>query len=105
MARKAMVTRTILATLCTYVSMNLETLTTEEKTVVLSGSYEDKPIKEALKKVRSMIDETKELAVKVINLESHNTLYGMYEEDFIANAMELDEKRQPVDSIEETENE
>lgn len=105
MARKAMVTRTILATLCTYVSMNLETLTTEEKTVVLSGSYEDKPVKEALKKVRSVIDETKELAVKVINLESHNTLYGMYEEDFIKNAMELNEKRQPIEFTEDPEKE
>lgn len=101
MARKAMVTRTVLATKCKYISMNPETLTSEEKHITLSGSY--KNATDALKKIKSLVNPEIELAVKMLDMEEDNKLYGMYEEDFIANAMELDEKRMPITA--ETENE
>lgn len=84
MARKAIVSRTIKATKCNVLCVNIPTTETENKEVTVSRTYSD-PVK-LLKKVQSVVDTDTYKAVQVISSEVVEQRYGMSEEDFIAHS-------------------
>ena len=87
MARPAMVTRTMQTTKVTALCVNVETSETYEQDFILSGTYkDDKSLKKSLERVGN--DDTHKV-VHVKNTEVLETLYGMSEQDFIANAKKL----------------
>lgn len=110
MARKAIVTRTVSGMEATVLGMNLETATPETKTFTLSSTYTKEERDEEGKIISSEVDEKKMLKdvkklydtetftiVKITSYNRIDRLYGMWEEDFIAHAMELDPKtRKPI---------
>lgn len=106
MARRAIVTRTVSGTQVTVLGLNVETAEPENRTYVLSGTYtkvaEDKTEsfdeKKALKDVKKAYDTEDFKNVKIVDHQQVDKLYGMWEEDFIANAMVLDpQTRKPID--------
>ena len=111
MARRAIVTRTVSGTHVTVLGINVETAEPENRTYVLSGLYkvvDEKDEngtaikthfdeKKALKDVKKAYDTDEFKNVKIVDHQQVDKLYGMWEEDFIANAMELDPKtRKPL---------
>lgn len=104
MARRAIVTRTVSGTQVSVLGINTETAEPENRTYVLSGLYKvvdeksDKgevlkfhyDEKKMLKDVQKAYDTDEFKNVKVVDHQQVDKLYGMWEEDFIANAMELD---------------
>lgn len=84
MARKAIVSRTIKATKCNVLCVNIPTAETENKEVTVSRTYSD-PVK-LLKKVQSVVDTDTFKAVQVISSVVVEQRYGMSEEDFIAHS-------------------
>lgn len=110
MARRAIVTRTVMGTQVTVLGLDTETAEPENRTYILSGTYRKESKDAEGKVISSSVDEKKLLKdvkktydtdifqnVKIVSVEPVNKLYGMWEEDFIANAMELDpETRKPL---------
>lgn len=104
MARRAIVTRTVSGTQVSVLGINTETAEPENRTYVLSGLYkvvDEKDEKgnavkthfdekKALKDVQKAYDTDEFKNVKIVDHQQVDKLYGMWEEDFIANAMELD---------------
>ena len=88
MARKRMVTRTILTTKATVLCMDTESLTSEYKDVILPRTYKDD--EKLFKAVKNAVDTDTYKAVKIEENSSVETLYGMDEQDFIDNAKILD---------------
>ena len=88
MARKRMVTRTILTTRATVLCMDTESLKSEYKDVILPRTYKDE--EKLFKAVKNAIDTDTYKAVKIEETSSVETLYGMDEQDFIDNAKILD---------------
>lgn len=96
MARKAIVTRTIMGTKVTVLGLNTETEAPEKKEVIISGKADEA---KALKEVQKFFKDSSFTVAKVLGIEPYNKLLGMYEEDFIAHAMELDpETRKPLNA-------
>lgn len=97
--RKAIVTRTIASTEVTVMGVNTETAEVENKTYNLSGVYSND--KKLLKAVKSAFETDTFKVVQIVDSEQVSRLYGMYENDFLSNAMELDpETRKPLYSEE-----
>lgn len=94
MARKAIVTRTVIGTEVT--TMAVDTIHGEvvNKTYTLSGKFKDGAT--LLKAVQKAYDTEEIKHVQVVSEKPVNKIYGMWEEDFIQNAMELDENRKPL---------
>lgn len=101
MARKQIVSRTVVGVEVTVLALDCVKAEPVNVTYVLSGNYkckddtyDEKKIVKALKKSY----ETDDLKIaKVVNIVDCNKLYGMWEEDFIANAMLLDPTtRKPI---------
>lgn len=88
MARKRMVTRTILTTKATVLCMDTESLKSEYKDVILPRTYKDD--EKLFKAVKNAVDTDTYKAVKIEEKSSVETLYGMDEQDFIDNAKILD---------------
>ncbi len=88
MARKRMVTRTILTTKATVLCMDTESLASEYKDVILPRTYKDN--EKLFKAVKAAIDTDTYKAVKIEETSSVETLYGMDEQDFINSAKILD---------------
>lgn len=84
MARKAIVSRTIKATKCNVLCVNIETSQTETQEVTVSRTYSDP--KKLLKKVQSLVDSDTYKAVQVVSTEVVEQRYGMSEEDFIKHS-------------------
>lgn len=115
MARRAIVTRTVMGTQVTVLGLNTETSEPENRTYILSGTYRKETKDSDGKVINSVVDEKKLLKdvkkaydtdifqnVKIVDIQSVNKLYGMWEEDFITNAMELDpETRKPLKAVEQ----
>lgn len=107
MARKQIVSRTVVGVEATCMVVDTVAGELSNKTYTLSGqykikdkdgndtgAYDDKKILKALKK-NYETDEIK--IVNVVATAECNKLYGMWEEDFIANAMLLDPvTRKPI---------
>ena len=102
MARKPMVTRTIVTTKVNVLCMDLEHTEPCKKEVTLPRTFKDD--KKLFKAVQNVVDSKKLKAVQVVDKEEVETLYGMSEQDFIDNAMKLDnETRKPIEGEHGTE--
>lgn len=87
MARVPMVTRTITATKITALCLNIETAEPFNKTVTLSGTFNDE--KSMMKAAEKILNTETERAVHIVSSEEIETLYGMTEQEFIQKAQVL----------------
>lgn len=100
MARKPMVTRTIVTTKVTLMCLNIQTGEPFNEVLTLPRTYSDD--KKLLKVVQETFDTDEKKAVHIIAKEEIETLYGMTEQDFIQNATVLDpETRKVLESDDE----
>ena len=102
MARKPMVTRTIVTTKVNVLCLDIKSAEPFNKVVTLPRTYKDE--KQLLKKVEEIVNTDEVKAVHVVGKEEVETLYGMSEQDFINNAVVLDnETRRPIDDADKYE--
>lgn len=103
MARKPMVTRTIVITKVNVLCLDINSAEPFNKVVALPRTYKDE--KKLLKKVEEVVNTDEVKAVHVVGKEEVETLYGMTEQDFITNATILDPttRKELEAEIEETE--
>ena len=87
MAKKPMITRTIQTTEVTVLCMDIPQGEPFNKDVTLPRTYKDNTA--MLKAAAALIDTDEVKAVHIVRSEVKETLYGMTEEDFIANAVIL----------------
>ena len=87
MAKKPMITRTIQTTEVTVLCMNIQQGEPFNKDVTLPRTYKDNTA--MLKAAAAIIDTDGVKAVHIVRSEVKETLYGMTESDFIANAVIL----------------
>lgn len=96
MARTPMVTRTIITTQVNVLCMDLKNTEPCNKEVTLPRTYKDED--KLLKAVAKVIDNKDMKAVQIVDSKEVETLYGMSEQDFIDNAIKLDnETRKPIE--------
>ena len=88
MARKPMVTRTIVTTKVNVLCLDVNKAEPFNKVVMLPRTYNDE--KKLLKKVEEIVNTDEVKAVHIVDKEEVETLYGMTEQDFITNATILD---------------
>lgn len=88
MARKPMVTRTIVTTKVNVLCLDIQSAEPFNKVVTLPRTYKDE--KKLLKKVEEVVNTNEVKAVHIVDKEEVETLYGMTEQDFITNATVLD---------------
>lgn len=96
MAREPMVTRTIKSTKAVVLLMNITTKTLEEKEVIVPRTYEKE--EKLVKAINTALKDSNLKVCVVLSTETVETLYGMSEFDFIANAKVL-----PPRTVTETE--
>lgn len=103
MARKRMVTRTIESTKVTTLALDVTTSEPQNMTYNLSGVYDNDT--KLLKAVQKAFDTDVLKNVHVVSHETIETIYGMDENTFLAQAVVLDPvTRKPLtDSAESTE--
>ena len=102
MARKPMVTRTIVTTEVEVLCLNLETAEPFNQEVTLPRTYKD-DIK-LMRKVSEIVNSDTIKAVHVVHKREVENLYGMYEEDFVKYAEILPPRYKENDSYCSTEN-
>ena len=90
MARVPMVTRTIKSTKVNVLLMNVTTKTPEEKEVIVPRTYEKE--KQLFKAIDTALNDSNLKVCAVLNTEVVETLYGMTEFEFIANAKPISKK-------------
>lgn len=88
MARKPMVTRTIVTTKVNVLCLDIQSAESFNKAVTLPRTYKDE--KKLFKKVEEVVNTDDVKAVHVVDKEEVETLYGMTEQDFVTNATILD---------------
>ena len=88
MARKPMVSRTIITTKVNVLCLDIQSAEPFNKIVTLPRTYKDD--KKLLKKVEEVINTDDVKAVHIVDKEEIETLYGMTEQDFIDHATILD---------------
>ena len=88
MARKAMVTRTILTTKVNVLCMDTQTCEACNIDVTLPRTYKDE--NKLFKAVQGEVNKDSIKAVQIVSQETVETLYGMSEQDFINGAKVLD---------------
>lgn len=97
MARKPMITRTIVTTKVTLMCLNITSGEAFNDVVTLPRTFTDE--KKLLKKVQEIYDNEEVKAVHIVDKEEIETLYGMDEQDFIKHAVMLDpETRKALES-------
>lgn len=84
MARQPQVTRTIITTVANVTCYNIATKQVENRVVKLPRTYKDE--KAMMKKIPIVLNDPSIKAVHVDDFKVEETLYGMTEEKFIANA-------------------
>ena len=84
MARIPMVTRTIQTTTANVLCLNIKEGEPFNKEVVIPRTYKDE--KSMMKVVEKIINTEDVKAVHIVHTEVNETLYGMTEQEFIANA-------------------
>ena len=114
MARKRMVTRTILTTKVNVLCMDTDSCEACNRDIILPCTYKDE--EKLLKAVQKVVDTDDFKAVKITDYDTVETLYGMDEQKFIDNSVvldpetrkllesEADEDETDEDDTEETEN-
>ena len=88
MARKPMVTRTIVTTKVNVLCLDIKSAEPFNKVVTLPRTYNDE--KKLFKKVEEVVNTDDVKAVHIVDKEEVETLYGMTEQYFITNATILD---------------
>lgn len=88
MARKPMVTRTIVTTKVNVLCLDINSAEPFNKVVTLPRTYKDE--KKLLEKVEEVVNTDEVKAVHIVDKEEVETLYGMTEQDFITNSTILD---------------
>lgn len=88
MARKPMVTRTIITTKVIVLCLDVNSAEPFNETVTLPRTYKDE--KKLLKSVEEVINTDTVKAVHIVSKKEIETLYGMTEQDFINKAKILD---------------
>ena len=102
MARKRMITRTILTTKVNALCMDTQTCEACNKDVVLPRTFKDND--KVLKAVKSLIDTPTFKVVDIVDVETVETLYGMNEQKFINESVILDpETRKQLEAEYDTE--
>ena len=95
MARKPMVTRTITTTQVNVLCLDIVAGEPFNQQVTLPRTYKDD--KKLMKAIEEVVNTENVKAVHVVAKEEVETLYGMSEQDFINNAVVLDnETRRPI---------
>lgn len=95
MARKPMVTRTITTTQVNVLCLDIVAGEPFNKQVTLPRTYKED--KKLMKAIEEVVNTESVKAVHVVAKEEVETLYGMSEQDFINNAVVLDnETRRPI---------
>ena len=84
MARVPMVTRTIQTTKVVALCVDISTSQTSEKEYILPRTFKDDS--HILKALAKIANDDNNKVVHIKHAEVYNTLYGMSENDFIANA-------------------
>lgn len=98
MARKPMVTRTIITTKVIVLCLDVNSAEPFNETVTLPRTYKDD--KKLLKSVEEVVNTDTVKAVHIVDKKEIETLYGMTEQDFINNAKILDpETRKEVEPV------
>ena len=101
MARKPMVTRTIVTTEVNVLALNIVKGEPFNAHLVLPRTYSDDA--KLLKNVQEFFDNEEQKAVHIVEKKEVETLYGMSEQEFIANASVLDpETRRLLEQGEES---
>lgn len=101
MARKPMVTRTIVTTQVVIMALDIEKGEPFNETMTLPRTYSDD--KKLLKVVQDSFNTDTIKAVHIVSKEEVETLYGMAESDFIKYAQVLDpETRKALDTADAT---
>lgn len=85
--RESMVTRTVLGTKVTVLSMDTNTCEPIKETYEIGGQYTNG--EKLLEKVRKEHDTENFKVVKILDVVPFEKRYGMKESDFIAHAVEL----------------
>ena len=91
MARIPMVTRTIQTTTATVLCLNIKEGEPFNKEVVLPRTYKDE--KYMMKVVEKLVNTEDVKAVHIVRAEVNETLYGMTEQEFIAAARVLPDRK------------
>ena len=95
MARKPMVTRTITTTQVNVLCLDIVAGEPFNQQVTLPRTYKED--KKLMKAIEAVVNTENVKAVHVVAKEEVETLYGMSEQDFINNAVVLDnETRRPI---------
>ena len=91
MARIPMVTRTIQTTTANVLCLNIKEGEPFNKEVVLPRTYKDE--KSMMKIVEQLINTDDVKAVHIVHTDVNETLYGMTEQEFIAAARVLPDRK------------
>lgn len=91
MARIPMVTRTIQTTTATVLCLNIKEGEPFNKEVILPRTYKDE--KSMMKVVEKVINTDDVKAVHIVHTDVNETLYGMTEQEFIAAARVLPDRK------------
>lgn len=91
MSRVSMVTRTIIATKVTALTVNVAEGTTEDVELTISGTFaeDEKGNARLLKAVQKLVDNDNTKAVSIKARENVETLYGMTEQEFMEHSSVL----------------
>lgn len=96
MARKPMITRTIMSTRATVLCLNVETAEPTTEVFELARTYKDED--KLMKALRLQYENETTKLVHIAGITEVEKLYGMSETDFMLNAVELDPTtRRPLD--------
>lgn len=100
MARRNMITRSMATTVCEVLCVDLTKQATFQKEVKISGTYAYDKVDKLNKDLVKVVNNETTKLVTVLKKREETKIYGMYEDDFIANAFELDENRKQVSTVE-----
>jgi len=100
MARKQMVSRTIVTTKVNVLCVDIVTAQPSNKELVLPGVF--KTEKKMMDAVGEILNSESIKAVHIISNEEVETLYGMAEQDFINHAVVLDKDTRKEIATEDT---
>lgn len=87
MARKRMITRTIMQTNASVMCLNVTTCEVTVKDFTIGGTFETKEM--LLKKLQELFQTDNDKLVNVEKYDTEEVLLGMTEEDFIKNSVVL----------------
>lgn len=81
------VTRTVIETVANVMKVNVSEGTTETIEISVAGKYDNK--EKLLKRITKLYDDENTKHVAIVDFNHKETLYGMSEDTFIANATVL----------------